>query len=146
QEIRRNTIGALIVERWIAARPKIGGVRAVGLRLVKEPADIIGDALDQPAGGGLEIGVAAAPAAIPLNDVDLLVEQRADGLAVEFAFEPARVGRDAGPPGGGDTAAGADADAELTGSGVALAGEHGDQLGIPLREHGRQLGLGPLLE
>ena len=37
-------------------------------------------------------------------------------------------------------------DGEISGSDIALAGEHGDQLGIPLRQHGRQLVLGPVLE
>ena len=150
QEIRGDTVHPVVVQPGVGAFAdefaEVNGVGAMALRLVEKPADVVGDALDYPTGSVFVIRIVASSAAILLNDVYLFMQQRSDGLAVEFPFEPGGVCRDPRAAGGGNVIARSDGHTELLGRCKALAGKHGYELRIPLGQHGRQLRLGPFLQ
>jgi hypothetical protein len=62
----------------------------MALRFVKEPSNIIRNAFDEPARRACTwgVGIGLPGATILLEDMDLFVEESAQGFASEFALEP----------------------------------------------------------
>src|SRR5262245_39764284 len=98
----------------------------MALRFIDEPADIIGNPFDKPAGSARawSVGIVAGRATVLLENVNLLVEQRSQGLAVELVLEPAGIGSDAGATGCGHSVAGSECHAECLGRLIAVARQH----------------------
>src|SRR5436190_20805855 len=98
QEIRGDAITGIVTKRSISPPTQPNNISAMALRLVLEPADVIRNAFDEPAGGAdaRSVGIVAATA-ILLKHMNFLVQQCAKGFAIEFALEPVRICCDARP-------------------------------------------------
>src|SRR5712691_8168153 len=117
----------------------------MALRLVDEPADVVGNSFGQPAGGLRSVGIGAAGAAVLLNDVDNFVEDSSHGFAFEVAAEPFSGASDARSACGRHAShVLAESDAETFGSFKPFAGQQLNYFRVPFPGHGCQLFVRPI--
>src|SRR5262249_23666645 len=129
EEIGGDSVAAVI---FGARKIAFGDLRAVELRLIEIPADVVGDTLLQPAPGASGVGFVAPPPPILLDHMDDLVEHSAKRLALEIGAKPSRRAADARAASRGHTTrVGANHDAEAARRFKTFARQHLDQFGIP---------------
>ena len=121
--------------------------RAFGLRFIKIPADVIGNAFGQPVGHSSGIGIiTAANLSVILHHVNHLVNDRAPRLAFQFLPEPAGIAID-------ETVARrrrnivphvvAKLNGHIRSRRKSIARQHRDELRIPLLNNRPQLSVRP---
>ena len=118
-------------------------VCAVAFGFIEVPADVVRDSFDEPS----RRAFSSALPAVLLDDMDELVNDGTDGLAFEFLAIPCWVAFDAVAAGCSDALVGIhEVDAEGARRCEVLAGEHGDDEGIPLFHDGHEFLVRPLSE
>src|SRR5258708_3553082 len=88
QKIGADAIHTVVVKHQSAPTPQPNNVRSMTLWFKFEKAEVVGNALNEPAGCRRTF---AATAVILLDDMHHFVNERAKSFAFEFAFEPAGV-------------------------------------------------------